>query len=586
MQVQRATPARATPPSRSIRVALDLWPALLACVLTLPLLTAGGYPLGRDLVFVPHQPLTDASLGLTDGAPRAVPLDALVAVLSVPLDGAVLARLLVPGALAVAGWGVHRLVGELGTAGRLAAAGFAVWNPFVVERLALGQWALLWGYAALPWIVLAARRRRPRSPGPALLWTALASVTPTGGLLAVATSALCGVRDRRSALTLLGGGLALQLPWLVPALLVSGGGRADPVGVDAFAPDTEGPWGVGIALLGLGGIWDARSEPVSRLTVLAVVSAVVVLAALAAGLPRLTRSWGAGDVVRLAEVALAGAVVAGLAATPAGQDLLRAAMVDVPGAGLLRDAQKFLAPAVVLVAVAFGAAVDAGVGAARRLGSEVALVCAAVGVLAPVALVADAADVTWPTVRPVTYPAGFDAVAAAMPDDGTALATAPWRSYRLFAWGHGLVSSDPAFRWYDREVVVSDDLAVGDRLVRGESARGRAVGDAVHGASPAADLADLGVGWLLVYLDDPDAASVDVTGLELVHEDADLRLYAVPGARPDAASAAGPTTGERGAVAAAYVVAGLVLAGAATAAARARRRRPWAETDDRVPSDP
>src|SRR5439155_1159758 len=39
---------------------------------------------------------------------------------------------------------------------RLAAGVFYTWNPFVAERLIIGQWALLLGYAGLPWVLRAA----------------------------------------------------------------------------------------------------------------------------------------------------------------------------------------------------------------------------------------------------------------------------------------------------------------------------------------------------------------------------------------------------------------------------------------------
>ena len=86
-------PPRATPPPRpAARLLVGLWPLLLAVVLLAPLLVHRGYPLARDLVFVPRQPFTDASIGLGGTAPRAVPLDAVVSVATALLDGAVLAR--------------------------------------------------------------------------------------------------------------------------------------------------------------------------------------------------------------------------------------------------------------------------------------------------------------------------------------------------------------------------------------------------------------------------------------------------------------------------------------------------------------
>ena len=36
---------------------------------------------------------------------------------------------------------------------RLAAGVFYAWNPYLAERLLIGQWALLLGYAGLPWVL-------------------------------------------------------------------------------------------------------------------------------------------------------------------------------------------------------------------------------------------------------------------------------------------------------------------------------------------------------------------------------------------------------------------------------------------------
>ena len=82
-----------------------------------------------------------------------------------------LGRVLLVLTLLLAGWGTLRLTAGLGTTARLAASGFAVWNPFVVERMSLGQWALVLGYAVLPWVLVSAAalrrtgsRRRSQPP--------------------------------------------------------------------------------------------------------------------------------------------------------------------------------------------------------------------------------------------------------------------------------------------------------------------------------------------------------------------------------------------------------------------------------------
>ena len=335
-----------------------LWPPVLAVVLVLPLLTRAGHPLARDLVFVPRQPFTDATWGLGDVAPRAVPLDSVVATLTHLVDGGVLARIVLPLGLALLGWGVAKLLAPLGRTAQLAGSGFAVWNAFVVERSALGQWALLLGCAALPWLVAAAMRYRRdgrrRDLAAAVAWSALASLTPTGGLLAVVGLFAAATPHVRRLATLVGAGLVLQAPWVVAAVTGPGAAVSDASGVDAFAPDTESRFGPVVALLGLGGIWDRGAEPATRTTWWAPVAAVVVVGVLAAGLPLLRRAWG-GDLARWCALSGALAGVALLAATPWGGEAMVWLVRTVPGAGLLRDTQKLLAPAVVLVAAAFGA---------------------------------------------------------------------------------------------------------------------------------------------------------------------------------------------------------------------------------------
>ena len=63
------------------------WTALLTVVILGPLLTGWGFWLFGDMVFVPEQPWKDAWLGLDGTLPRAVPMDAIVSVLTQVLPG-------------------------------------------------------------------------------------------------------------------------------------------------------------------------------------------------------------------------------------------------------------------------------------------------------------------------------------------------------------------------------------------------------------------------------------------------------------------------------------------------------------------
>ena len=579
------------PTPRPLRLLVGLWPLLLAVVMLAPLLVHRGYPLARDLVFVPHQPFTDASVGLGGAAPRAVPLDAVVAVADTVLDGAVLARVALLLALALAGWGMLRLTAPLTTWARLAASGFAVWNPFVIERMALGQWALVTAYAVLPWVVLAAARYRRTGERAALasvvLWSALASLTPTGGLLALAASLSAGAARTRRTWWLVVTGLLLQLPWVVPSFVGGASTTADPAGVAVFAPGSDSSGSPLVALVGLGGIWDGLSVPATRHSPFALLTALLVVLVLVLGL----RSWWrvAGDLApRVAGLGFGGLLLAVLLTTSPGQAALRGAIDTLPGFGLLRDGQKLIAPFVMLVGWVLAAAVDALVTRLTPYGAEVVGSVGVLVVLLPILLIPDGAGKVWSTVKPVSYPAGLTHVAATIDasPSGTGVVTLPWRSYRNFSWGSGTTSSDPLVRMVDRPVITDEDLTVGETTVHGESSLVSRLGAALASGTPADVLPGFGVGWVVVYPDDPAARDLDLTGLEQVYASPEVRLYAVPGA----AELPGPAVWRRTAVVVADVLAVLTVLWAAVtviAAWRTRRRggglRPASVLESRQP---
>ena len=540
------TDDREVRPQRRVDVLLDLWVLLPVVVLCWPLLTRAGYPFARDLVFTPRLPLRAEALGLGTGSPRAAPLDAVVGLLGAVVDGAVVGRVAVVLVLAAAGWAAHRLVRPLGVPARALAGGLAVWNPFVVERLGLGQWALLAGYAALFGVAAAVRRTDPdgqsRRGRAARLapWLALGALTPTGAVLVGVTTVVLGVRSRRDA-GLLALAAAVQLPWLLPALLGGAGAVSDPAAVAAFSARSERPGPAVLSLVGLGGIWDGQSVPGTRTGWLGYATTVLVLLVLVVAARRglapsvVGRSawwWGLGGLVlaALTSIGPLGDVVADLTEV-------------VPGLGLLRDAQKWLAPFVVLTVVAAAVAANAGLAVARRRLPVLAPTVLALVLVAPFVLLPDATVVVHRVLTPVTYPGELVAAADVVDGRPGLVASVPWRLYREYAWAGEYATYDPASRWLDARVVTSDDLVLGDRVVRGEDPLARAVGDVVTrpGPATAADLAALGVRWVLVAVDDPAAPPLlaalgSTSGVERAVEGPAYALFGLPGASPDVAA--------------------------------------------------
>src|SRR5262245_49866779 len=171
--------------SRRAHLVVGLWPWLLSLAICAPLL-APGYVLTYDMVWVPDLTVHRDTWGLGTALPRAVPSDLVVAVVDEVIPGQIVQKLIILAALGLAGTGAARLCVGRGPVAALAAARLSVWNPFVAERLGLGHWPLLVGYAALPWIVVAGRRLRE---GTWSAWSALtlglaaSAISPVGGVL-------------------------------------------------------------------------------------------------------------------------------------------------------------------------------------------------------------------------------------------------------------------------------------------------------------------------------------------------------------------------------------------------------------------
>ncbi|WP_199442719.1 hypothetical protein [Umezawaea beigongshangensis] len=507
--------------------ALPLVCALLALAVLAPLLRPG-FVLVHDMVFTPRQPLLPASFGLGSALPRAVPVDAVVGLASLVVPGEVVQRLALAGAVFGAALGAGRLVPTTSTGVRIAAATAYAWNPLVAERLFLGHWTLLLGCAALPWVAAAALRVRRQERG-ALAGLVLASLpallSAPGGLLALGVAlALAG---RRAAPALLALAVALNAPWWVPSLLRADPALSDPAGVAAFAARAENWGGPVLSVLGLGGIWNADVVPVSRANPALPVLTVALVAAALAGLRVLARRWGRSPVAGLAALGATGVLLAVLAVLPGGADLLRWASAHVPGAGLLRDAQKWVAWWALPFALGFALAVET---ARERVRGRASAAVAAAGALLPIALLPDLAWGGFGRLEPVRPPADWTAVHAVLAHDPRPgdVAVLPLSAFRRFAWNDGRTQLDPAPRFLPRTTITDDSLRVGGVVVGGEDERAARVGALLREDG---DLTAAGVGWVLVEHGTPGPLPRrTLARLERVFDGPWLTLYRVPGA--------------------------------------------------------
>lgn len=511
---------------------------LLALVVTAPLL-APGYLLLRDAVSTPRSYLSDSALGLGESAPRAVPQDFLIAVVSPVLDGGLLVKLLLIAGIVLAGWGAGRLAGLLvpdaGLAGQLVATTLAVWNPYVAERLLQGHWSLLVGYGALPWVAAAVLRLRDDSApawarwATAVFWIALAGLTPTGLLLAAVVALVCvaapgdGVSRLRCAVGVLIASVLAASPWLTASAMGDALDSTPSSGIAAFAARAEPGLGTLGSLAGLGGIWNAEAVPPSRTTLLALLATAVLLAVVVSGLPTVLRRRSAVPLLVLAAVSV---LLPAVAATGPGLSVLRAVVEAAPGVGVLRDGQKWVALAMPGYAVAGAASV---LTLRRWLRPGVtAMLCA----VALIAVLPDLAFGAWGKVTSVQYPPGWSAVAGIVNGAPADVAVLPADSMRQFGWSGPAPVLDPLPRWVRAEVLATGDLTISGQSVPGEGGRAREVQRTLLAGGPGQALADAGIGWVVVEsgsAGEMGDAQRTLQNLPVAYRDGDLTLYRVGG---------------------------------------------------------
>jgi hypothetical protein len=558
--------------------AVPAYALVLALLVTAPLL-APGYLMLRDAVSTPRSYLSDAALGLSEAAPRAVPQDFFVALASGLIDGGVVVKGLLVIGLFLAGWGAARLaatvVPDAGVAGQFVAATIAIWNPYIAERLLQGHWSLVVGYACLPWVATTMLRLRTSDASPwvgvfgLVFWMALAGLTATGLMLAATVAVTCAVAPGSGRPRWWCAGVALvaamlaALPWLTAATVAGSLSSTQAEGVSAFAARAEPGLGTLASLASLGGIWNAEAVPGSRTTLFAVVSAAVLLAVVALGLPTLVRRPVAVPLLILAAVAV---VVPAAMATGPGMAAVEATIRTLPGLGVVRDAQKWVALAVPAYSLAGAAAV---VTLRHRIpAAATALICCA----AIVATLPDLALGVGGRVSSVHYPPGWARASAMINADPRPVAVLPVDSMRRFPWAGDAPVLDPLPRWVRAEVLTTGDLTIGGRTVPGEGTRARDVQQLLLAGTDRDKLAATGVGWVVVENMWHTGPPAPALALPVAYRDDDLTLYRVGGDHPAA-------TGRGIVLAAHWVWLGLlmlsgVLAGLLTAWARRVSIRP------------
>lgn len=481
---------------------------LAMALLVLAPLLGRGFVLTYDMVFAPRQYLLPDSFGLGSALPRSVPADAVVGVLTTLIPGDLVQQLFLLAALVAGPLGAAKLVPTESIGTRVVAAVSYGWTAYVAERLLMGHWPYLLAYAALPWVVLARN-----NTAKLVLACVPGIITPTGGIL-VSVAAIVAGGPRRLKVTV-PLALVLNAPWWVPSVLHNSTALSTEDGVVAFAARAESWGGPVVSLLGLGGIWNGEVTPASRANPLVPVITLITVAVALVGLHHLAGRWGT-LARRLTILGAVGVFLAALPTFPGGQELLSWTVANVPGGGLLRDSQKWVAWWALPLALGIATAVD-------RVNRK-AIVAAAVVV--PLAVMPDLAFAMWGRLHTANYPADWFVVREILASDSRPgdVVTQPFGAFRQFDWNRDRTQLDPAPRFLPRATVIDDTLYVSGRPVAGEDPRARRIRE----GQP---LNELGIGWVLVEHGTP--GTTDTTGLENVYRGEWLDLYRVPGPTAD-----------------------------------------------------
>ncbi|MGH3255975.1 MAG: hypothetical protein ACRDOU_11405 [Streptosporangiaceae bacterium] len=525
-----------------------------------------GFLLSYDMLFVPREPFSAALPG--SAPPRAVPSDLVIAAASRVLPADVVQKAVLLAIFVLACAGAVALLDREPLIARLAAGVYYAWNPYVAERLIIGQWALLLGYAGLPWVLRAVLAPDLTSwRGAARLGLAMLPAV-IGGFAAMTVTALVvlpGVLLAADLRRIVIGLTALvlgSLPWFIPSLLHTV--YVDPASVAAFAARADTPFGSIGSLLMLGGAWNAQTVPKAyggAWSVLWLAVVIIALAGYAAIARPQARAGGSGGVVPpgqhrwpgLGVAAIAGLVLASIGVTAPGRDLLRSLIGEWPGFAVLRDGQQFVAPLALAEAAGLGVAVGwvmtprgsrGGADAAGELaprgsrgGADAAgAILGVFALLAPVLLLPGLAWGAAGRLRPADYPAGWLAAARlidASPAGGAVLVL-PFQTYRTPSWNHGEVMLDPWSRLLSRPVIWNDGSRVGDVELAPDDPRARRLDGVICGTGPlTAALAAAGVRFVVDDADGPGPQDRPVgarlPGAVVLVDQPGLTVYELPG---------------------------------------------------------
>ncbi len=501
------------------------WPYMLATLVVFAPLLTPGYILTMDMVFVPHPPIPDE-------VNASYPFYVLLHYVSYILPGDVLQKIVLMTILLLAGVGMHKLLKsllsrQLARPAIVAASLFYMLGAFVYERLMMGQFAVVAGYALLPFFILTLRHFLDDPTWPRL-WrlvavVVLVSVMSIHTLLPLAMIGAIFVafewrRMREFGVKLAAGAgvvIALSAYWLVPTLTGNNTTAAALAGDSSQAFQTQGGL---FSVLRLQGFWAENRnlfDMPQQLTPLPGVWQTLVWLAIVAGFVLLWR--------RQRKLAIM-----------YGSMIVLGCVVALVGLGA-----AYREPHKIIVLVAIGFSVFGAVGAdawcrywvkkggTRRYVGSVTT-CSVVLLLC--------LGMFWGVfgqLKARDYPPEWYALNTqlkSLPGDRAAVFV-PWHLYQTYSFSPRIVAN-PASTFFDHDVIVSNDPEFSGTKALRKDERVDAVDRLLRERSPdiASSLAALDVGYVIVA-QEPDVEDYEflrsTKGLEQIFRQGSLTLYEI-----------------------------------------------------------
>lgn len=411
-----------------------------------------------------HAPLLPASaFGLQGGLVGSLPLGLLLGTLGTLIGSSVTvlpAVLFFPLAMA----GAAELAG-----GRLSvriAAGllYAV-NPFVYDRLFVGQFGILLGYALLPW-ALRSLLRLPSAPAfswlaTSLWWTLLIGMAPhfvwIFGVCLAMTAIAWRLRPRVLVrLAVVAAATALTTTYAL--LAGAAGGVGQHIGarnLAAYATRADPRLGLVANVAALYGFW--RQGPLLAKQVIggwpAIWLAVLLLASV--GMARAVRDARRAKAIVVSASGVAGLLLAMGAQGPTGP-LFRFAYYHLPYFAIMREPQKFAMLWALAISVGFGWGVSELLERARS--RKARAIWAAVVLALPIAYEPLAFGGLAGQVRPTHLPRSWSRVNQIMGSGPGRVLVLPWHLYLAFPYTQMRAVSNPAPQLLRRPVISGDNV--------------------------------------------------------------------------------------------------------------------------------